>query len=135
MTGFNARPFCETCDNFLQQDEYDEGQPICPNCSTVLTWPNGKTLTNADFTVFDNVSSWTSSHPRRVTYRCRHCGWTMQLGGLHPDIASFHPHCKIELKEKEMNDDDQNVTQGGTLRSMMVVMFFVMLTILVIASQ
>ncbi len=41
-SGFNPRPFCETCDNFLLQDEYDQGEEICPNCSMELSWPNGK---------------------------------------------------------------------------------------------
>jgi len=49
MSGFNPRPFCETCNNFLLQDEYDQGQEICPNCQTELCWPNGKEKENIKY--------------------------------------------------------------------------------------
>lgn len=38
----NPRAFCENCDNFLLEDEIDKGAETCPNCSTELSWPNGK---------------------------------------------------------------------------------------------
>lgn len=52
-----------------------------------------------NFTVFDNISSWGPVLKRQVTYRCQICGWSIKLGGLHPDITAFHPNCIIESKE------------------------------------
>ena len=53
----HPRPFCRTCDNFLLQDEYNNGDQVCFNCSNELIRVDFESVINQAIFLHPNKSN------------------------------------------------------------------------------